>query len=97
MGDYVIKTEKRKGLVGKMEDHLDSQLEQLDEKTQVWVYKIKNFIFDGYNNWVKPILIAVFMFFLFANVKTLLGYQETMFIQMTVIIIYLRIISSKMR
>lgn len=81
----------------KMEGFLDKQVEQLNEKEQIWVYRIKNFIFDGYNNWIKPILIAMFMFFLFTKIKNLVGLEEAMFIQLTVIIIYLRVISSKIK
>jgi len=91
----MIKT-PRKGLMGKMEDHLDGQVEQLDEKTQVWVYRIKNFIFDGYNNFIKPILIAVFLFFLFDNIKNLVGYEQAKYIQGIVVIIYLRLILKKL-
>lgn len=80
-----------------MEDIFHTQIEKLPEKEQLIAYKIQNFIFTGYSNWVKPILIALFMFFLFNKLKDALGWQEVIFIQLTVIIIFLRNLSPMLK
>ena len=80
-----------------MEKMFDKQIDQLTDKEKVFWLKAKNFIFKGYNSLIKPILIAIFMFWLFDKIKNVVGIQEAMFIQLTVIIIFLRIISSRIK
>jgi len=80
----------------KMEEIFDKQVNKLDEKEQKFALKVRSFIMTGYNNWVKPILSAVFMFWLFTKIKNAIGLEEATFILLIVIIIYLRIISRKL-
>lgn len=80
----------------KMEEMFDKQVNKLDEKEQKFALKLRTFIFSTYNNWIKPILSAIFMFFLFTKIKNSVGVEEATFILLIVIIIYLRIISRKL-
>lgn len=80
-------------------DRLDNKFEDmiapLSDKERIGIRGIKNFIMSFYTNFLKNILIAIFMFWLFTKIKTAIGLQEAMFIQMTTIIVFLRIINSK--
>lgn len=80
----------------KMEEIFDKQLNQLDEKEQKFALKVRSFIMTGYNNWVKPILSAIFMFWLFTNLRKVVGHEEAIFYLLIAILIYLRIISRKL-
>ena len=84
------------GLMEKMEEFFDKQVNQLNEKEQKFVLKLRSFIFGTYNNWIKPLLSAIFMFFLFTNLKKIIGQEEATYILLIAILIYLRIISRKL-
>jgi hypothetical protein len=80
-------------------DSLDKRFEEkisvLSEKEQGVLRLVKNNVLFIYNNYLKPILIAIFMFWVFGKVKNIVGVQEAMFIQLTVIIIFLRVLTAK--
>lgn len=79
-----------------LDKHFEKTISTLSEKEQGFLRSAKKNILSIYNSWVKPILIAIFMFWLFTKIKNVVGLQEAMFVQLTVIIIMLRMISSKM-
>ena len=83
------------GAMDILDKKFDEQIGQLSEKEQGFMKNVKTFMFSGYNNYIKPILIAIFMFWLFTKIKNTIGWQDTIFVQLTVIIILLRVISSK--
>lgn len=80
-----------------MEGKFDEKIKQLSESEQKTARGAKTFFFSAYNNYLKPILIAVFLFWTFDKVKNVVGIQEAVFIQITTIIVFLRMIVSKMR
>jgi hypothetical protein len=79
----------------KLENKFEDMIAPLSDKERLGIRGVKNFLFGLYNNLLKNILIAIFMFWMFEKIKNVVGLQEAMFIQMTTIIIFLRIINSK--
>jgi hypothetical protein len=82
--------------MGKLDDIFDNQIKQLNPKEQVFFRKLKNNIFTIYNNILKPILWAIALFWLFGRIKNIVGYPEVFFVQGVVIIIFLRLIASRL-
>ena len=84
------------GVIDKMEEIFDKQLNKLNEKEQAVALKVRSFVMTGYNNWVKPILSAIFMFWLFTKLRNAVGLEDATYYLLIVIIIYLRILSRKL-
>lgn len=83
-------------LMDNLEKRFESQISTLPEKEQKFFRGIKDNVLGIYNKWLKPIIIGIFMFWLFTKVKNAVGIEETVIIQLTVIIIYLRLLNSKL-
>lgn len=83
------------GLMETLEDKFEDMIAPLSDNERIKIRGIKNFILSLYNNFLKTILVAIFLFWLFEKIKKVVGIEEAMFIQMTTIIIYLRYISGK--
>jgi hypothetical protein len=82
-------------IMDNLENKFENMISTLSDKEKIAIRGIKNFMLNIYNNIIKNILIAIFMFWMFSKIKTIVGLQEAMFIQMTTIIVFLRIINSK--
>lgn len=82
-------------LMDSMDKVFEDKISTLSDKEKGFLRSVKSNILWIYNSYVKPLLIAIFMFWLFAKIKNVVGLQEAIFIQLTVIIIFLRVISSK--
>jgi hypothetical protein len=78
-----------------LENIFEKKISSLGEKEQTFFRSIKNNIKGLYNNWIKPLLIAVFLFWIFGKVEKALGLQYAIFVQLTIIIILLRQLLSK--
>ena len=83
------------GFMDSLEQKFETKISGLSEKEQGVFRGIKNVIKNLYNNYIKPLLIAIFLFWIFGKVETLLGIQQAIFVQLTVVIILLRQILSK--
>jgi len=83
-------------VMDKLENKFEKSISTLSEKEQNFFRKVKVGWMSVYNNWIKPILIAIFLFWLFNKINTAVGFQATILIQLTIIIIYLRGLSSKL-
>jgi len=83
------------GVMETLEDKFEDMIAPLSDNERIKIRGIKNFMFSLYNNYLKIIFVAIFLFWLFDRIKKLVGLEEAMFIQMTTIIIYLRYISGK--
>jgi hypothetical protein len=83
-------------MMDKLEKIFDNQISQLGEKEQIFFRKFKNNAFNIYNNILKPVLWAIFLFWLFARIKNTIGIQEAFYVQGVVIIIFLRLIASRL-
>lgn len=81
-------------MIEKMEDMFEKQVSQLTEKEQNVVRWIKDKIFIGYD-FIKPFLIAVAMFWIFDRIKKAVGFQDALYVCVVIIIIFLRLIYSK--
>ena len=82
-------------IMGKMDEQFENVISSLTEKEQMWLRNFKLNMFNIYNQYIKPILIAIFMFWLFTRIKNTLGIEEATYIALVVILIFLRNISSK--
>jgi len=80
-----------------LEKKFEKVIKELEPKQQIFVRKIKNNGFKIYNNLLKPILWAYFMFYIFNKIKNLIGIQEATFTVLVVILIFLRMISSNIQ
>jgi hypothetical protein len=87
---------KRLTLMDSMDKHFEKTISSLTNKEQETARWLKRNMLSVYNTLLKPLLLAVFMFYLFTKIKNVVGLQEAMFIQLTVIIIMLRVIASKL-
>lgn len=83
-------------MLDKMEKQFEKTISSLSEKEQNTMRAIKNNIFVIYNGYLKPILIAFFMFWLFGKIKNIVGLQETVYVLLVVIVILLRALLSKL-
>lgn len=80
-----------------MDKQWEKALTKLNEKEQKFFRNIKKYLLDiGYNKILKPILIGIATFWIFNKLKTRLGLEDTIFIILIVIILYLRSISTKL-
>ena len=79
-----------------LEKKFDEQIEHLNEHEKKFFKGFKKWMFQIYNGILKPILWAVFLFWLFAKIKNVVGLQEVMYIQLVIIILFLRIIASRL-
>lgn len=80
----------------KLEEIFNKQISYLKPSEQVIMRKLKNNAFKIYNNWIKPVLWAIFLFWLFTRIKNAVGLEEAIYIQGVVVIIYLRLIASRL-
>lgn len=80
----------------KLEEIFNKQISYLKPKEQVFMRKLKNNAFNIYNNLLKPVLWAIFLFWLFTRIKNAVGLEEAIYIQGIVVIIYLRLIASRL-
>ena len=83
-------------MMDKLERMFEKQISELSQKEQVFLRKLKNNFFTIYNNFLKPVLMGVFLFWLFLRIKTAVGITEAFYIQGIVIIIFLRLIASRL-
>ena len=81
-------------LIELMDKKLEKQMKPLPEKDKVFIRKIKNKFTKSYET-IKPFLIAVGMFYIFAKLKKAIGIEETVFILLVFIVILLRQFISK--
>lgn len=79
-----------------MENKFENEISKLNDKEKNFFLKLKDLVFNLYNNFLKNILIAIFLFWFFTKLKKVVGLQEIIFIQLVVIILLLRIIASKL-
>jgi len=79
-----------------MEKKFDNQINQLGEKEAKFFRGFKKWMFQIYNGVLKPVLWAIFLFWMFNRIKGLVGIQEAFYIQGIVIILFLRIIASRL-
>lgn len=79
----------------KLEAKYDAQVKQLSEKEQVTLNKAKTFFSSAYK-FIKPIIIAIFLFTLFTKLKAKIGWEDTIFVLLVTIVVFLRYISSKL-
>lgn len=84
-------------IMDKMDNLFNNKINNLSEKEQIFFKKLKDNLFNIYNSFIKPILISIFLFWLFTKIKNIVGIQEAIFIQLTIIIIFLRLINSKLK
>jgi len=82
-------------MMDKMNNKLEYTIKDLPENEQNVIRKIKDFLINGYE-FIKPVVIGIFMFWLFYRIKDAVGIQETFFIQGVIIIIFLRVIASRL-
>ena len=85
-----------KNMIDFFEKKFDKAISDLSDKEQVFFRKLKYFVMNSYNSLIKPILIAMFLFWTFGKVKAIVGLEETIYIQLVVIIIFLRIIANRL-
>ena len=83
-------------MMDKLEKIFEKQISELSEKEQVFLRNFKNNAFAIYNKLLKPVLLAFFMFWLFLRIKSAVGITEAFYIQGIVIIIFLRLIASRL-
>lgn len=79
-----------------LEKRFEKIISELPENERVFVRNIKIWMFKIYNSFIKFILWAVFLFWLFDRIKKAIGIQEAIYVQLTVIILYLRLIASRL-
>ena len=79
----------------KLNGKWNGMLEGLPKKEQDFFNKAKDLTMKGWAL-LKPIAIAIFLFGLFTKIRTTLGHDTVIFILLVTIVIYLRIIASKL-
>ena len=79
-----------------LERMFEKQIAVLEPNEQVFLRKLKNNSFAIYNNILKPVLYAIFFFWIFARVESAYGIEKGFYIQGVVIIIFLRMIASRL-
>lgn len=79
-----------------LDKKFESAISSLSDKEKNFFRTVKNWVLQIYNGVLKPILWAIFMFWIFTKVKNAVGLQEAIYVQLTVIIIFLRLIASRL-
>ena len=79
-----------------MDKHFEKLISVLSEKERIFLRNVKNGMLTIYNNLLKPILWAIFLFWLFTKIKDSVGLQEAFYVQGIVIILFLRLIASRL-
>ena len=83
-------------MMGYLEKKFDEQIAKLSPKEQGFFKGVKKWMFQIYNCILKPVLLAFALFWIFGRVKTAVGLEEAIFIQLTVVILLLRMIASRL-
>lgn len=83
-------------MMDNLDKRFENQIKELKPNEQIFLRKLKNNMFSIYNNLLKPVLWAIFLFWLFTRIKNAVGLQEAMYVQGVVIIIFLRLIASRL-
>ena len=82
-------------LMNELERKFENVIKDLPDNEKATLRSLKLKFFGLYNSLLKPLMIAIFLFWTFDKIKNLLGLQDAIFIQLTVIIILLRMLLSK--
>jgi hypothetical protein len=79
----------------RLNDMFEDKIKDLSDKEQIFFRNLKNKSFTIYET-IKPILIAIGLFWIFTRIKHAIGLQEAFYVQGIVIIILLRMIASRL-
>jgi hypothetical protein len=82
-------------LENKMDDIVTKMTEKMPEKDRLDMFKMKNVLVKVFDNYLKPMVYAIAMFWLFNRVKGIVGLQDAIYICLVTIIVFLRMILVK--
>lgn len=79
------------------EKYFQKQLSKLPPELRPMAVKLNNILTSFINNFVKPVSIAIGLFYIFNRIKLRVGYPDAFYILGVVIIIWLRSINDNLR
>ena len=82
-------------LMDRLDVKFEATIKELDSDSRVKVRNFKNLMFGSYN-FVKPVLIAIAMFWLFYRIQARIGTQETILAVLILNAIFLRSLNKKL-
>ena len=82
-------------LMDRMDDRLEKTIKDLPDNEKNVIRNIKSKMMSGYE-FIKPVLLGLALFWIFYRIRDTVGIQEAFFIEGIVIIIFLRIIASRL-